>query len=134
MKDAGESLRLQINEFADVSFDNFISMYGGFVGEQTKKKNVLLTMNVEDVPSSLDWRTKGVVSDVKNQGSCGSCWAFSTIGSLESRWALQSGTLLQLSEQQLVDCDKDQDQGCNGGLMDNAFKYLEANGSETEKD
>jgi len=132
MRDAGESLRLQINEFADISFDEFIGKYGGLVGTGSRTKNPELVLNVGDVPSTLDWRDKNVVNPVKNQGQCGSCWAFSTIGSLESRWALKSGDLLSLSEQQLVDCDRDQDQGCDGGLMDNAFTYLESNGAELE--
>jgi C1A family cysteine protease len=75
-----------------------------------------------------------VVNPVKDQAQCGSCWAFSTIGALESGWAIKKGTLLSLSEQQLVDCDRDQDQGCNGGLMDNAFTYIEGKGIETEAD
>jgi len=134
MRDAGESLRLQINEFADISFDEFIGKYGGLVGDDTRVKNAELVLNVGDVPSTLDWRDKNVVNPVKNQGQCGSCWAFSTIGSLESRWALKSGDLLSLSEQELVDCDRDQDQGCDGGLMDNAFTYLETHGAELESD
>lgn len=73
-----------------------------------------------------------MLNDVQNQGSCGSCWAFSTIASLESRWAIASKNLLKLSEQQLVDCDRKTDQGCNGGLMDDAFTYLETAGSELE--
>merc|ERR1712216_165611 len=79
-----------------------------------------------DLPTSIDWSTQGAVSPVKNQGSCGSCWAFSTVGSLEGRAQLAKGNLQQFSEQQFVDCDTDfGDQGCNGGLMDNAFKYAQ---------
>jgi C1A family cysteine protease len=84
-------------------------------------------------PASVDWRsTAGVVNSVQNQQQCGSCWAFSATASVESRWAIKSKTLLKLSEQQLVDCDTEQDQGCNGGLMDNAFTYLETNAMELE--
>jgi len=88
-----------------------------------------------DTPDEIDWSTQGAVSPVKDQGSCGSCWAFSTVGSLEGRAQIATGTLQQFSEQQFVDCDKAfGDQGCNGGLMDNAFKYLmQSKGACTEE-
>jgi len=73
-------------------------------------------------PSSIDWVSQGKVTPVKNQESCGSCWAFSTTGAIESRCAIAQGTLRSLSEQELVDCDT-VDNGCNGGAMQNGFTY-----------
>lgn len=120
----GSDLRLEINAFADMNYSEFIQLRGGLAldSHQFRNKETATETVSTDAATSVDWRTEaGIVNPVKDQAQCGSCWAFSTIGSLESRWAIEHGELLSLSEQQLVDCDRDQDQGCNGGLMDNAF-------------
>ena len=87
----------------------------------------------EELPESFDWREQGAVNAVKDQGQCGSCWAFSTVANLEGQYFRKTGQLLSLSEQEFVDCDDNGDEGCNGGLMDNAFEWLKRyQGLDTE--
>merc|ERR1719498_1456790 len=81
----------------------------------------------------IDWRKKGGVTPVKNQGQCGSCWSFSTTGAMEGAHFVATGNLLSLSESNLVDCSW-LNHGCNGGLMDLAFQYAESHALETEAD
>jgi C1A family cysteine protease len=104
-----------------------------FTGSSMEETNEEITI-LNDIPDSLDWRTKGAVTEVKDQGQCGSCWAFSVVNQMESKRFIKTGELLEFSEQQLVDCDTKKDQGCNGGLMEYGFQYLEKNPLELSKD
>ncbi|KAL0849604.1 hypothetical protein ABMA28_013863 [Loxostege sticticalis] len=88
----------------------------------------------DPVPESFDWRDKKKVTGIKDQGQCGSCWAFSATGNLEGQYAIKHNELKAFSEQQLVDCDRN-DHGCDGGLMGQAFNWLQDNGGiESESD
>merc|ERR1719178_350114 len=122
-----------INQFADMTGAEFKRSMTGLNAFQSKKQENAVFLDESTAPASVDWTTKNAVTPVKNQGQCGSCWAFSTTGSVEGAYALKTGKLESFSEQQLVDCAKSfGNQGCNGGLMDNAFKYIMQNGDSLE--
>ncbi|XP_051148858.1 cysteine proteinase 3-like [Andrographis paniculata] len=126
---------LGINEFADMTWDEFRKHRLGAPQEcsATTKGNHKLTRGI--LPDSVDWRKTGIIGPVKDQGSCGSCWTFSTTGALEAAYAQAYGVNISLSEQQLVDCaGAFNNFGCNGGLPSQAFEYIKYNGGiETEK-
>jgi C1A family cysteine protease len=123
-----------VNQFSDLTREEFSAMYLGYNWNPNRERKVKL-LDERSVPTSVDWRTNGAVTAIKNQGQCGACWSFSTTGSLEGLNFINTGNLVSLSEQQLVDCSSSYgNDGCNGGLMDDAFKYVEAEGLMTEAD
>jgi len=123
-----------INSFADLTNSEFNSIYNGM--NITREYDVSVHSTPVSGPQgyTVNWVTKGAVTGIKNQGQCGSCWSFSTTGSVEGVHFLSTGKLVSLSEQNLVDCSTAEgNDGCNGGLMDDAFKYIIKNhGIDTE--
>jgi cathepsin L len=125
----GLSFTLEMNAFADMTNTEFASLYNGLKMDPS----MLPGESAEKVPFvgavDVDWRTKGAVTAVKNQGQCGSCWSFSTTGSVEGCHFLAAGSLVSLSEQNLMDCSWNEgNEGCNGGLMTAAMQYIISNG------
>lgn len=127
------SYTLALNKFSDLTKEEFKAKYTGLNYEETTQEVDTTLLN--DTPSNdVDWRTTpGVVTPVKDQGPCGSCWAFSATGALEGVAKLAGGVSYTFSEQQLVDCSWTYlNKGCNGGLMNNAFRYVIDHGITTE--
>jgi cathepsin L len=131
--------RLGMNQFGDLTNQEFVQIYNGFnktknMFKSNDRPTFLKPSNVK-IPDSVDWRTQGYVTPVKDQGQCGSCWAFSAVASLEGQHFKASGQLVSLSEQNLVDCSRKYgNMGCDGGLMDQAFTYIKENkGIDTEQ-
>jgi C1A family cysteine protease len=127
----GQTSTQGVNHLTDRT-DDEIKMLNGFKEMPTKTEMNYAAVNATD-SSPIDWRAKGAVTPVKNQGQCGSCWSFSTTGAMEGAHFVSSGKLLSLSESNLVDCSW-LNHGCNGGMMDLAFKYAESYPLETEID
>ena len=136
------SYQLRVNKFADLAQSEFSSKFLGLAPRESllaalPRKSYLgrFESTGKPVPESVDWTSLGAVTAVKNQGHCGSCYAFATTGALEGRLEIVTGKLLPLSEQQIVDCsEKEGNQGCNGGLMDFGFEYVMEDGLCSESD
>jgi len=131
---------MEMNRFGDLTHEEFKKQMNGFkmsanTNAHKQDRHLFLAPSNVVIPDQVDWRKEGYVTPVKDQGQCGSCWAFSATGSLEGQTFAKTKTLPSLSEQQLVDCStKFENQGCDGGLMINAFEYIKQNnGIDSEK-
>jgi len=122
------SYEMEMNRFGDLTFEEFSANYKGLLPGSIATNVSSVTIPsplVADLTagSSLDWRNKNAVNPIRDQGGCGSCWAFSAIASVEGAWAIKKSSLIKLSEQQLVDCNS-KNGGCAGGAVSVAFQYI----------
>jgi C1A family cysteine protease len=126
--DTTQNFTMGVNQFTDLTPEEFKSMYvGGLKAEVGSYGCKTFSSHGSSLPSSIDWRNKGAVTSVKDQGQCGSCWTFSSTGAVEGAWAIAKGQLVDLSEEQLVECATGisyGSHGCSGGQMEGAFKYI----------
>jgi len=128
--DIKQNFTMGVNQFTDLTSEEFKEQYTSryALGSYGCKS---FSSSASDAPVSIDWRNKNAVTSVKDQGQCGSCWTFSSTGAIEGAWAIAKGQLIDLSEQELVDCATGLaygSHGCNGGQMDGAFKFVIENG------
>jgi len=133
--DSNQNFTMGVNQFTDLTPDEFRMMYvGGLKAEVGSYGCKTFSSSASGAPATIDWRTKGAVTAVKDQGQCGSCWSFSSTGAVEGAWAISKGQLTDFSEQELVDCATGisyGSHGCNGGQMEGAFKFIIENGQCT---
>jgi C1A family cysteine protease len=126
--DSSQNFTMGVNQFTDLTPEEFKEQYvGGLKSQLGSYGCKTFSSTASGAPSSIDWRTKNAVTSVKDQGQCGSCWTFSATGAIEGAWSISKGQLVDLSEQELVDCAKGVgyfNLGCNGGQMESAFKYV----------
>ncbi|XP_017836396.1 crustapain-like [Drosophila busckii] len=129
--EAGEvSFSMRLNQFSDMSHEEFSQRMLAKLPEIGAVNASVYQPTQRNLPDWLDWRAHGVVTPVKNQGSCGSCWSYGAVASMEGQWALRTGQLKQLSEQNLVDCADESwgNSGCSGGWAHNAMSWVISNG------
>ena len=130
--DFTQNFTMGINQFTDLTADEFKEMYvSGLKTEVGSYGCKSFSSSASGAPTSVDWRNEQAVTSVKDQGQCGSCWTFSATGAIEGAWAISTGQLVDLSEQEMVDCATGisyGSHGCNGGQMEGAFKFVIANG------
>lgn len=128
--DKTQTYTMGINQFSDLTQDEFVSTYlGASVNKKFTDGTEGRTLVDSPIVGDVDWTSVGKVTEVKNQGGCGSCWAFSAVGAIESAYLIQKGATLNLAEQQLVDCSRSYgNNGCGGGWMDSAFAYVRDHG------
>jgi len=131
--DESQTYTMGPNQFSDLKVEEFQALnLFGYKKPATNLPNLGVHEHVgEELTSSIDWRSTGAVTPVKDQGQCGSCWAFSTVGGLEGAWEVATGELTSMSEQQLMDCSK-ANNGCGGGNMESAFAYQKTVNVATE--
>ena len=128
-------VELAVNDFADLTPEEFKATYLGYVPNNSPSRKPCVVKHQKTTPKEvIDWRTKGVVTTVKNQGQCGSCWAFTAVCALEGLQAIKTKKLIRYSEQELVDCSRKygDNQGCKGGDISQAFDYVKDNGISLE--
>ncbi|XP_021292413.1 zingipain-2-like [Herrania umbratica] len=136
-KAGNRSYKLGINEFADMTHDEFLAAHSGYKMPHNPTTSISTSFryeNFSEVPTNLDWREKGAVTAIKYQGTCGCCWAFSAVAAIEGIIQITTGNLISLSEQQLLDCSTNGNRGCNGGWMMNAFEYVMQNKGITKEE
>ncbi|KAF7849059.1 hypothetical protein BT93_L1286 [Corymbia citriodora subsp. variegata] len=127
---ANRTYKVGLNKFSDLTNEEFVAAYTGYklpsssTRRNSSQVNSFKYQGSDSIPESVDWVKKGAVNPIKNQERCGSCWSFSVVAAVEAITQITSGVLPNLSEQQLIDCATNGNQGCRGGWMDNGFEYI----------